>query len=246
MTSRHATLATRTRLRIGRTLNPALAVSLAALALGLTIVDAASAAAPNKGHFPKLASAEADPALPNVLLIGDSISMGYTQPVAKLLADEANVYRPATNCGPTSHGLEHLDGWLGDVEWDVIHFNWGLHDLKFIGDERQVPLDQYRENIKKLVDRLRQTKAKLIWCATTPVPEGNVRPKRIPADVVAYNRAAAEVMAEHGIRVNDLHAYAQPRLEEIQQPVNVHFTRQGSKKLAEQVAQAIRQALAEK
>jgi len=225
---------------------PHAALTPIALLTASLLLAASAIAAQPKGHSPKLASAEADPALPNVLLIGDSISMGYTGPVAKRLAGEANVYRPAANCGPTSRGLEHLDGWLGDIEWDVIHFNWGLHDLKFIDGERQVPLDQYGENIEKLVDQLQRTGATLIWCSTTPVPKGKVRPKRIPSDAAAYNRAAAEVMAEHGIRVNDLYAYALPRLEEIQQPVNVHFTRQGSEKLAEQVAQAIRQALAEK
>jgi acyl-CoA thioesterase-1 len=202
-----------------------------------------ASAADEKGHFPRLVSAEANWELPDVLLIGDSISIGYTEPVAKLLEGRANVYRPATNCGPTTRGLEHLNGWLGSRDWDAIHFNWGLHDLKFIGEQRQVPLESYRRNMTTLVARLKKTGATLIWCATTPVPEGKVRPRRIPADVVAYNRAAAEVMAEHDVRVNDLYSYALPRLNDAQRPVNVHFTPQGSQKLAEQVAQAIRKAL---
>ena len=70
--------------------------------------------------------------LPRVLLIGDSISIGYTLAVRDLLEGVANVHRPGTNCGPTLRGLDQLDQWLGDLPWDVIHFNWGLHDLKYI------------------------------------------------------------------------------------------------------------------
>jgi acyl-CoA thioesterase-1 len=71
--------------------------------------------------------------LPRVLLIGDSISIGYTLPVRELMQGVANVHRPLTNCGPTTEGLQHIDQWLGKEKWDVIHFNWGLHDLKYMG-----------------------------------------------------------------------------------------------------------------
>ena len=50
--------------------------------------------------------------LPRVLLIGDSISIGYTLPTRKLLEGKANLHRALTNCGPTSKGVQHLDKWL--------------------------------------------------------------------------------------------------------------------------------------
>ena len=56
---------------------------------------------------------------PNVLIIGDSISIGYTDKVAQLLKGKADVERPmredgkAQNCGPTSKGIADLDLWLG-------------------------------------------------------------------------------------------------------------------------------------
>ncbi len=74
-----------------------------------------------------------DPGLPRVLLLGDSISIGYTLPVRERLLGRANVHRPPANCGPSSLGLERLDEWVGQRPWDVIHFNWGLHDLKYMG-----------------------------------------------------------------------------------------------------------------
>src|SRR3954470_7031794 len=54
-----------------------------------------------------------DPKLPRVLLIGDSVSRGYTQAVRKALAGQANVHRAPANCGPTASGLKNLDVWLG-------------------------------------------------------------------------------------------------------------------------------------
>ncbi len=202
---------------------------------------------------PVFASVEDQPGLPRVLLIGDSISMGYTLAVRKELKDFANVHRPATNCGPTTNGLANLDKWLGDKKWDVIHFNWGLHDLKYMdekgalvdpksaGARQQVPPEQYEANMRKLVARLKQTGAKLIWCSTTPVPEGSSG--RIADEAVAYNAIAAKVMQENDVAIDDLHAFAKSRLAEIQRPANVHFTDPGSEVLAKQVAESIRLAL---
>ena len=59
-------------------------------------------ARPKKKVIPAFEPFQGKPGLPNVLLIGDSISMGYTLPVRKLLSGEANVHRPLTNCGPTT------------------------------------------------------------------------------------------------------------------------------------------------
>lgn len=193
--------------------------------------------------------------LPRVLLIGDSISIGYTVPVRRMLADEANVIRPLTNCGPTTRGVQHLDEWLGEGKWDVIHFNWGLHDLKYIGtrgdaivavdsegSHQQVAPEAYAAHLERLVKRLKETGATLIWCATTPVPEG--AKGRIVGDSQKYNAIAAEIMQRHGIATNDLYAATMEKQDEIQLPANVHFKPAGSEYLAEQVVKKIRAALA--
>jgi len=191
------------------------------------------------------------PGLPRVLLIGDSISMGYTIPVRELLKGVANVHRPPTNCGDTTKGLESLDSWLGTGKWDVIHFNWGLHDLKYMDENKKLttpdkgkqvnPLPVYEKNLRELVARLKRTGAKLIWCSTTPVPEG--ADGRIKGTEVEYNRVAAKIMKENGVAINDLHAFAAKRLAGIQLPKNVHFTTEGYKQLAEQVAANIKTQL---
>jgi acyl-CoA thioesterase-1 len=200
--------------------------------------------AQNRAQQPEFAQIKDDPKLPRVLLIGDSISIGYTLPTRELLKGKANLHRIPTNGGPTINGLANLDKWLGEGKWDVIHFNWGLHDLKQDeAGQRQVPLEQYERNLAQLVSRLKKTGAQLIWASTTPVPEGNVSPVRVDTDVVAYNAAAARIMKEQGVEIDDLYSLALPKLKEIQRPVNVHFTPAGSQILAQQVADKIADAL---
>ena len=210
----------------------------------------AKPAAPRRrAPSPSLVKVTEDPNLPRVLLIGDSISMGYTLPVRELLKGKANVLRVPMNGGPTTNGLEHMKDWLGDGRWDVIHFNWGLHDLKFMPEgHRQVELDAYAKNLRELVKQMKAgaPNAKLIWCSTTPVPEGELNPMRKNADVEAYNAAAAKVMAEEGVEIDDLYAFALPKLGEIQRPVNVHFHDEGSAVLAKQVAGEIEKRLPKK
>jgi len=192
---------------------------------------------------PLAAPAEVDPALPRVLLLGDSISIGYTERVRALLSGKANVYRAPDNCDETAYGLLHLDAWLGDTPWDVIHFNWGLHDMKWIDGVQVAPVDQYEKNLQAIVDRLEKTGVTLIWASTTPVPAGASDPVRHPEDPPVYNAAARYIMEAHGIPINDLYSFAQARIDEIQHVANVHFTPYGSNVLAEPVAEAIRKAL---
>jgi acetyl esterase/lipase len=204
---------------------------------------------------PVFASIKDNPSLPRVLLIGDSISIGYTLPVRKLLTGKANVHRVPTNARHTGIGLKNIHKWLGDGNWDVIHFNWGLHDLCYRSRNARTPgrkdkvngsLDltfaEYQQNLRKLVKILKTTDAKLIWASTTPVPDGE--PGRIKGDEIRYNKAAEKIMKENGVMINDLYARALPKLNRIQLPKgNVHFTAEGSNYLAEQVAASILKAL---
>lgn len=182
------------------------------------------------------------PGLSRVLLIGDSISMGYTLRVRALLAGKANVHRAPTNCGPTTKGLAEIDAWLGQGHWDVIHFNFGLHDLKFVKPEVQaVPVAQYEANLRLLLAKLEKTGARLIWATTTPVPAKTKAGQfpRIPADIAVYNAAAARVFAGHAVAIDDLYTLVEPRLAELQNPLDVHFNSRGYDVLAAQVAATI-------
>ena len=210
------------------------------------------AVAPRPPANPAFASIEDVPGLPRVLLLGDSISIGYTPDVRERLESVANVHRPAENCGPTTRGLERLDAWLGDGDWDVIHLNFGLHDLKFVDDQgdntapdsghHQVSPEDYRENLDAILERLEATDATLIFATTTPVPPGE--PQRLAGDELQYNAIAQRVMEQHGVTINDLHTFIIPRFDEVSTaPNNVHFTPEGSALLADEVADAITVAL---
>ena len=196
-----------------------------------------------------------------VLLLGDSISIGYTPVVQEALRDVAAVVRPmsgakAENCAGTTNGAAEVKRWLAleGGGWDVIHFNFGLHDLKRVDadtgkssnnpqDPRQAEPEAYERQLRAIVAELKKTDARLIFATTTPVPAGRLSPHRDPEDAVRYNAIARKVMEENGVAVNDLHAFALPRLKEIQLPQNVHFTKDGSRLLGEEVARRIREVL---
>jgi len=105
-----------------------------------------------------------------------------------------------------------------------------------------VPIDQYEQNLRELVKRLKATGAKLVWCSTTPVPAGAA--KREAGDELKYNAVAKKIMDENGIAIDDLYAFAEPQSSKIQLPANVHYSDAGSKVLAEKVAASILEALA--
>ena len=187
---------------------------------------------------------EDDLALPRVLLIGDSISVGYTASVRALLQGKANVHRIPANAGNTTKGVGNIESWLGTGRWDVIHFNWGLHDIKRAKEGKpDSSMDKanspkvYAENLRALTLRLQHTGAKLIWAATTPVPEGALG--RIPGDEIEYNKIAAGIMTELKIPTNDLHGYVRHQLATYQEPANVHFLPEGYAFLATRVAEQI-------
>lgn len=179
-----------------------------------------------------------------VLVIGDSISIGYTPAVTTLLAGKADVKHHAGNAAHTNNGVAKLDEWLGTEKWKVITFNFGLHDLKIMENGlHQVGVTEYEKNLDAIAARLRKTGARLLYVTTTPVPEAIVSPQRNPGDVFLFNEAALRVMTKHKIQVVDLYGFAKPRLAEIQRKANVHFTKEGSAALADVVAKAIEEQL---
>lgn len=197
-----------------------------------------------------------------VLILGDSISIGYTPFVRSAMKQNTDVVRPMSNrnrpenCAGTTRGIERIDEWLklGDGNFDVIHFNWGLHDLKRVkagtmknsndpNDPYQASPEAYEKQLREIVGKLKQTNAKLIFATTTPVPEGGVKPHRAPADVEKYNDVARKIMKENDIEVNDLYSAIEPKLKTMQRPVDVHFSPEGSKFLADKVVKALEAAL---
>ena len=193
--------------------------------------------------------------LPKALLIGDSISIGYTPHVVATLKGKVDVTHHRGNAQHTGTGLKMLDRWIGETQWDVIHFNWGLWDLCYRHPQSKeqgrrdkkrgtltTSLEQYEKNLDQLAGRLKKTKAKLIWAHNTTVPEGEAGRK--VGDDDKYNEVAVRVMKKHGIEINDLNALTDSFPAELfTAPGNVHFKTEGSKKLGQTVAEKITEAL---
>ena len=175
-----------------------------------------------------------EPRLPRVLLIGDSISRGYTLAVRHALAGKANVHRAPENCGPTANGLKKLSVWLGDGKWDMIHFNFGIHD-------RATPETDYRQRLEQIVQRLQATGAKLIWASSTPLPAQSTYGGNDA--IVVRNAIAGRIMRENSVQIDDLYTYIAPRLKDFQLPNDVHFIGAGYDFLGTKVAAEIMAAL---
>lgn len=185
---------------------------------------------------------ESDPHLPRVLLVGDSISMGYTLDVRQMFKGKANVYRIAGNGGDMTRFLANYPRYLGDgTNWDFIHFNWGLHDLV-----RQDPAKkydsafkprytetEYSNHLDQCIAILKSTGAHLVWASTTPVPPN--APGRVTGDEVTRNAIAAAIMQKHGIEIDDLYSLMKNGEDYHAGPGNVHFTGTGYFEMAKQI-----------
>lgn len=198
---------------------------------------------------------------PTVLIIGDSISLGYTPHVQEILVGKADVRHNKepdgegpSNAGCTGRGLERIEGWIGGDTWDIIHFNWGLWDICYrnergkrdLNGKLSVQMPEYVRRLDKLVATMKKIApdATLVWAPTTYVQGGW---GRIKGDEVKYNAAAAEVMKKHGVRINDIHALTAKFPPELfKSKGNVHFSTEGYRKIAEQVAETIMDVAAER
>ena len=69
----------------------------------------------------------------NVILIGDSIRMGYDKYVKNYLADSCEVYYPKDNCRFTQYVLRNTHAWVEESgfgeDTDLVHWNVGLWDV---------------------------------------------------------------------------------------------------------------------
>lgn len=226
----------------------ALVILIAFFACGTLAFAADAPKAPEPGgekpKDPAFAPVTDVPGLPRVLLIGDSISIGYTIPVREALKGKANVHRNEGNGGTSHNGVKMAEKWIGDQKWDVIHFNFGLHDIKIMKEgKQQVEIEEYEKNLREVVAKLKKSGAKLIFATTTPVPDAKQTPMRVTSDVVKYNAVALKVMKEEGVAVDDLYEAILPRIAKVQKSANVHFNAQGSKILGDQVVASVLEAL---
>ena len=198
--------------------------------------------------------------LPKVFIYGDSISIGYTEYVRASFNGKADVFRLHVNGGSSDSFISKMDIFrkalfqpnskeCWNFEWDVIHFNVGLHDLKYLNNRKldkeygiQVSsLETYKNNLLKIVKYLKKNypKTQLIFATTTPVPVGE--PGRFVGDSKRYNKVALDVMKNfEDIVINDLYKFSVPILKAHAVKLgNVHYTGEGSRLQGIEVAKSI-------
>lgn len=186
-------------------------------------------------------------ALPNVLLIGDSISLAYTPLVRNALLDTALVERVPGNCQFSAYGANNAQKWVGDRHWDVIHFNFGLWDLYGWKQEKLVSTQDYGTHLEAIVMALKPACDLLIFATTTPPcaePEHKIKVLASPEKAAEFEAEARRVMKKHHVLVNDLDGILAGRMNELgKAPNDVHYTPEGNQVIAEKVASFIDMSL---
>lgn len=182
-----------------------------------------------------------------IVLIGDSIRMGYQETVRRELEPGIRVRSPEPNGGHSRNVLDHLDAWVLDRPPDAAHLNCGLHDLakSFDSGLPRVPLEEYGRNVARLLDRVQGAGILPVWATITPVDEvlhhRNKSFDRFEADVEAYNEAALEAAEAAGVAVNDLFGVVEAAgRDRLLRDDGVHFSDEGSRLLGEAVAAFVR------
>ena len=186
-----------------------------------------------------------------IVLIGDSIRMGYQPYVKSALSDSYSVWGPEQNGGTSVNVLNYLDEWVISRSPDVVHMNTGLHDIRRPIWLRQntVNLDQYIANVKSIVTRILEgTDARLIWALTTPVDEEKHNAthrdmgdfQRHSDDVRSYNQAVSSMLEELNVEINDLYGViTKAGLEAMMNQDGVHFNNRGYMLLAKAVGDVV-------
>ncbi len=206
----------------------------------------------------------------NVILIGDSIRLGYDAYVRELLGEHVAVYSPADNCRWTKYTLWNMPLWMNGWEWpkvDVIHWNTGIWDLhRHMADgEPFTPLYQYLDDNRRLAIQMASYCDRLIWANIIPggkaldenkpfCPLINTNPNSqeirlcVPQeqwnrDVRRYNEATAQMLRMRDVQVNDLYTVLAADTEKYISSDGIHPTEEGYRALAAVVAEKILAAL---
>lgn len=187
----------------------------------------------------------------NVLLIGDSIRMGYDKAVRKTLEGTAQVYFPEENCRFAAYVLRYVHDYkslVPDGKVDVVHWNTGLWDvLRMYGEEPQTPIEMYGYYIDRICVRIKKLfpEAKVIFATSTSVDTEKMTGTfmRYNRDIEAYNAVAVRIAESHGFAVNDLYAVSKTLPEEAHSDPVHFYTDMATKVFADQVLSCIAPAL---
>lgn len=176
-----------------------------------------------------------------LLLLGDSIRLGYREAVAKELEGKFDVWSPDDNCRFAKYTLCHLNGWL--LEWgekpDIIHWNNGLWDtcVRYEEDGCFADLEEYTRDMLKVLRELKKLTPNVIFATTTPVhPEKAMQNND---DIDRYNAHIVPILKAQGVIINDLNALVRPHIDEYICEDKIHMTDAGKAACGKAVADIV-------
>ena len=181
-----------------------------------------------------------------IVLLGDSIRMGYDKYVKMAYDGEYEVVFPNENCRFASYITRFLYEWKKKFRCDdvvLVHWNAGLWDCLHMTDgEMHTPIEIYKAYIERISKMLKEyfPNAKIVFATSTPVQEhlyGEL--KRFNKEVQDYNAAAVEIVTSHGAKVNDLFALMEPCPESYHSDLTHYYTKEGTKIMTERVCDVI-------
>jgi hypothetical protein len=194
-----------------------------------------------------------------VLLLGDSIRMGYDDYVKEALDGKCEVVYDAEDNGRfAAYTLWQANQMFNHHgHFDVVHWNNGYWDMNIEAPmtEAMHPVEEYVHFLKRIIKLCRENGAKIIFATTTPILEPGMAADNTgtQADsinynnewVELYNNAAKKLMAEENIPVNDLYALCKEGEHYYKCPDMLHLTEEGYRKCAKQAADMILKELGE-
>lgn len=179
----------------------------------------------------------------NLLLIGDSIRMGYDKSVKKTLEGKVNVIFPDENCRFASYVLRYFHEYLNGIKGediDVIHWNAGLWDcLRLFEEEPHTPIEVYAYYIERICIRIKKLcpNARVIFATSTKVLSEKMSRdfKRYNEEIEKYNEAAIRIVKKYGFKINDLYALSVTLPEEVHSDAVHYYTPAGTEAFTNQV-----------
>ncbi len=186
-----------------------------------------------------------------ILLVGDSIRMGYDKYIKKIFEDTAEVYYPDENCRFSTYVLRNLASWRDQLDCgddiDLIHWNAGLwDDLRMLDGEPLVGLEEYSRNVERIYSAIGKLfpKARIIFATSTPVREELFTTlKRYNADTERYNAEAVRISREHCAIINDLYGIVKDAPKSYYSDMTHLYTKEGIELVTEQVRRSIESVL---
>ena len=186
-----------------------------------------------------------------LLLIGDSIRMGYDKSVKKTLEGRAEVIFPEENCRFASYVLRYFHEYLAGIKGediDVVHWNAGLWDcLRLFEEEPHTPLDVYGYYIERICIRIRKVcpNAKVIFATSTKVLSEKMDKnfKRYNEEIEQYNEVATEIVKKYGFEINDLYSLSIKLPEDVHSDAVHYYTPAGTEAFTNQVLSFVLPAL---